>query len=797
MNKPIRAVFVMVAASLVAGATSSSWAATSVGASFVGRNAADILAPSESAGAVPQTNWFNVPDDGTFKGTTASLTDSAGNVTSVKILFDASDSWSSDGPVTTPDEKLMKGIIKANPNPDTAPTGNTDTMTFVITNLPPTGSYNVLVYSMANGTGAEANITLGTTTYYIEQENDFSAVGTFIKASSTTAGVYTDANYAEFDAITPAANGTITIVAKKNIVDPQINDGIGVAGIQIVQVSGPVFGANTTPPTITLQPVSTAVVLGDKASFKVGASGPYSLQWLKNGQPIAGATESYLTGAANSTYAIPSVTATDLGSYSAVVYNNVITNTTAVATLSQDTNPPVVLGATAFPGTTKIGISFNKSLDATTAANAANYQVNGAPVSSAVVRTNVANELTNEKNLVQLTVPTALSAAFTVTVVGVKDSDGHAMASTNVQGTILNLTSTDIGSPAGATPDGIDYGPDPQKTPSQVVNWGPGAFDVLATGANDYWNNADGFNFVWTPKTNSFDVKVRVVSVSPINNWTAGALEVREGPPTTNGGGWELARHYFVKVDYGGGDERVQVLDNSGMGANSYEFNSRQAPGDPDVREAANSGPGQSYGWSGTAGDAAPNPVPFPNAWMRIARVKSGTNDHLLGYASSDGVTWAKVQDVDLNDTTGGVTDVNGEQHGHAGFITRNGTPAGPMPDVLYVGLGSTSHTGVGNKNVMNDGTVGEFWYSKIGDPYSAWIIYRDFGDFGSSVQPGSPTLSFVQNADGTLTLTFTGKLYSSDTVNGGYTAVPAAASPLTVTPKTSGKPATFYIAGP
>src|ERR1051325_3970084 len=102
---------VMIGAGLLAGAVNSSSAATSIGASFVGRNAtpADVLAPDESTGVVAQPNWNNVFDDGsTFDGTTASLTDSAGNFTAVKIVYDASDSWSSDGPTVTPDDKLMK-----------------------------------------------------------------------------------------------------------------------------------------------------------------------------------------------------------------------------------------------------------------------------------------------------------------------------------------------------------------------------------------------------------------------------------------------------------------------------------------------------------------------------------------------------------------------------------------------------------------------------------------------------------------------------------------------------------------
>jgi hypothetical protein len=327
--------------------------------------------------------------------------------------------------------------------------------------------------------------------------------------------------------------------------------------------------------------------------------------------------------------------------------------------------------------------------------------------------------------------------------------------------------------------------PDPQ-IPGQVTQWGPGSFDVLAQG-NDYWNNADGFNFLWEPKTNSFDVRVRVVSVAPINQWSAGALEVREGPPTPNGGGWELARHYFCKVDYGG---PAQAADNSGTGANTYEFNCRLSPGDPAQREGGDSGQGQSYNWGGL-NTGNPSPVPFPNAWIRIARERSadGSSDHLFGYDSSDGVNWRQDYNVDLNDGA------------HAGWTTVGGTNAGPWPSVSYVGLASVSHTGFGNGNTTNNGanaTAMNLWYSPVGEPYQCWVIYRDFGDTPTAnVTPPPPMLAIKDNGNGTVTLTYTGNLYSSTTVNGTWSLVAGAASPYTVNTKTSVSRATFYRAGP
>src|SRR6266850_119196 len=321
---------VVLSAGFLIGANSSSLAATSIGASFIGRGAdpADILAPSESAGVVPQTQWNNVDSGGTFKGTTIPLVDSAANFSAVRIIYDCSDSWNSDGGTATPDQKLMKGIIKANPDPDLTPINNSERMLFTITNLTASVSYNVIVYTVANGTGAQMDLNLGATTYYIGEENNFG--GTFSLAASVTPGSYDSANYAEFDGVTSTANGTITFTATKHIVSPQVNDGIGVAGIQIVRTSG-AFPPNTTVCSITSSPASTNVIIGFPVSFTVGASGVHHTQWRTNGVDIPGAT--------SDTYSIAATTAGDNGvSYVAVVYNNVVTNFSTAAILSTHTN---------------------------------------------------------------------------------------------------------------------------------------------------------------------------------------------------------------------------------------------------------------------------------------------------------------------------------------------------------------------------------------------------------------------------------------------------------------------------
>ncbi len=572
------------------------------------------------------------------------------------------------------------------------------------------------------------------------------------------------------------------------------NNGVGV-------LDGGIVTLTTQPQSVTVIAHRTGAVgfsVAGTSAFKGDASSaapPITYQWQS--APKGSSAFTAIAGETNATYLAPVPSLTDDGTqFRAVVTASdaVVNSSTAVLTVLPNTIPPSVLSAAVLPGSTQVGLTFDEALDPVSAGTAANYKINGAAVAAVIMRTNVANELTSEQNLVALVAASPISGPFTVTVTGLKDPDGNVLVSTNATGTLLGLTFTEIGSTltssgVGAKGDGTGtnalgnvVAPDP-LLPGVVTNWGSGNFDVLANG-NDYWNDADGLDFLYEAKTNSFDVRVQVVSVEGINNWSAGALMMREGPVTPQGGGWELARHYMCKTDYGG---PTATEDASGSGANTYEFNTRLATGNPALREGggaqgSNNGntnnAGFSYGWGG-AGPGNPSPVPFPNAWIRIARVKSVsnnlTNDHLMGYSSTDGTNWSLREDVDLMDAN------------HAGWLDITGKPAGPWPDVTYVGLASVSHTGLGNGNPTN---------SVTGQPYQAWIVYRNFGDTPTVIVPTNPTVSAQHNADGSVTLTYTDNLYSSTTANGTYTKVAGASSPFKVTP-TASPAATFYKAGP
>jgi alpha-tubulin suppressor-like RCC1 family protein len=96
-------------------------------------------------------------------------------------------------------------------------------------------------------------------------------------------------------------------------------------------------------PTITQPPVAVAVNEGDSASFAVTATGtaPITYQWRRNGQPIAGATQSSLALSATAFY--------DGGDRFSVVVSNAAGQATSTeAVLTVNIRPKLALCSTAY-----------------------------------------------------------------------------------------------------------------------------------------------------------------------------------------------------------------------------------------------------------------------------------------------------------------------------------------------------------------------------------------------------------------------------------------------------------------
>ncbi len=214
-----------------------------------------------------------------------------------------------------------------------------------------------------------------------------------------------------------------------------------------------------TPLGFTLQPVSQKVVQYKPVTFTTVVTGapPYSVQWYQNGTPIPGETQL--------SYTIPSVELyMDGWQYQVSVSNLVygVLSTNAVLTVSSDTNPPVLLAANSYDGTTLL-LQFNEPLNAT-AYTPENYKVNAGTVNVVAAQPDTAGQM------ITLTLDVPITGAFTVAVSGVQDLVGNPIS----PNTILNSSVT----PLEDQDLLFDFGG------NNTTGFGPAPEDPV-----NYWNN--------------------------------------------------------------------------------------------------------------------------------------------------------------------------------------------------------------------------------------------------------------------------------------------------------------------
>ncbi len=206
-----------------------------VAANFQGRNAAGnapVGGPSATdlVGAVARSNWFNIDNYAVGTDTeTAALTDHTGAATPVTVQFIADDSWNADGAENTPNEKMMKGIIKA---------GGTPSSMYAAFKQVPMGAYHLLTYHAVNNGPVPLNMTANGLTYYVTEPNQFG--GTFIKASSTNPSARDAGNYVQWDGVIPGGGGIVSFTMKH----PSGGDGGGLSGMQLIPQPVGVAGVN-------------------------------------------------------------------------------------------------------------------------------------------------------------------------------------------------------------------------------------------------------------------------------------------------------------------------------------------------------------------------------------------------------------------------------------------------------------------------------------------------------------------------------------------------------------------------
>jgi hypothetical protein len=399
------------------------------------------------------------------------------------------------------------------------------------------------------------------------------------------------------------------------------------------RISGDLIGTLTVDGAIVsfvTQPTNTTAEVGTSATFVavVDANSVTGLQWFR----VSGGQTNEVAGATSATFTTPLLTTADNNAqyFLRVRFPGGTTNSARVTlTVSNPGHGPVVKSIGAL-NKQEITVAFDRLIGGA-ATNAANYTVAGATVASVRI------PVLSESNVVLTLAAPVTGNSAEVTVKRDVTSFGGNRLTNDHTATVnfrYNLRHQDVGTPGDPNMPGDAISPD-----SNIIE--------VTAGGTDIWNNQDGFHYAYESKTGNFDVQVRMHSVVPVNQWSAGALMVRD---TTNA----TSRNWHIKQT----PRNTTTRDNSGSGANSVEANRRANAGQATANFAEN------------AANTGSNPN-YPNAWMRIAR----TNQVISVFRSDDGITWAHRANDDVSSTS---TD-------------------GPLPDTVLVGLATTSHNnGVG-----------------------------------------------------------------------------------------------------
>ena len=378
-------------------------------------------------------------------------------------------------------------------------------------------------------------------------------------------------------------------------------------------VIGTYVDVNGAKANIPAAPASVQGVEGHSASFSVKADtySPVSTlvayQWLKNGQPISGATFP--------AYTTPKLALSDNNTkYSVTVSVPGVSTTSAEATLTvvADTFPPkpLVNALKNQAGTYDVGIGFDEDVEPVEAGKPANYSISAGTVTA----------FTPYKASGAVLTVSGLSAGtkYTVTVKNVADLKGNKITNATADFTVGKMAWGVVGG-------------DREKLGNGVVTIGDNGFDIYSDGATE-WNNYDESTFVYEQITGDFDKKLRVEYQDSSSQWARAGLIARD---VTNFGVGDADQAGTQTIDSNSGVapfdgkacryQKVHVNPVTTVmgtaGNNSWEGNRRLETG----------GPCTSAGGGGT-------PL-YPNAWCRLQRV----GDLFTIYRSDDGVNWTQL----------------------------------------------------------------------------------------------------------------------------------------------------------
>ena len=270
-----------------------------IGVNFVGSTANGgpiYLAPTNSAGVVPQAGWNNFSAYSVSKSV---LSDDAANVTGVHVSYLTGEMYSSGtfntgAGFTSGNDMLLNGYLNSL-DPTNSPTG-TNSITFA--DLSPTQTYTVIAYTIRDSAGPQAAYWVNedfTNAFVLLVEDEFywQSDPTFRQGTNTTRPATELANYVRFNGVAPRPNGTITLnVRSEYDIDSQYYRG-PINGVQLISTNA--WPTNSDTPAIVLQPRDVQVSLGQSGVFRVTTDGPWTFQWYSNNVAISGATSNTFT----------------------------------------------------------------------------------------------------------------------------------------------------------------------------------------------------------------------------------------------------------------------------------------------------------------------------------------------------------------------------------------------------------------------------------------------------------------------------------------------------------------------
>jgi len=339
-----------------------------------------------------------------------------------------------------------------------------------------------------------------------------------------------------------------------------------------------------TPLTFKTQPLSRTVAETRPVTFTAAVSGspPYSVQWYENGVEIP--------GAADFSISIPSVMPWMNGNRYHVEVKNLAytaTSDTAVLTVSADTTSPTVVGVGSADGNA-VGVCFSEPMDQNLLWDPSYFTVNGGAVGVAWSMPRA----DGQSAMLYLTAP--ITGAFSVAVTGVTDLVGNPIAAgPPANGTVVGMTAADLGFPAQL---------------GETFTCRPEVFEITAGGV-DLWGAADHGHFASSQVSGDFDVKVQVLSLTPVHNTAKAGLMVRATRDADS--------------------PTVHLLANPPLptGRGYIEAGRRASAG------------GATAVWGTTFTGAA-----MPDVWLRLRR----WGDQFAAFRSTDGVDWTAMGQTTL-----------------------------------------------------------------------------------------------------------------------------------------------------